>query len=362
MVNNNTDRTWVLATGGAGYIGSHVVVELVAAGYGVVILDNFENSSPDVPANLARITGVEIPVVRGDVHDQKLVADTLTRFGIDVVIHLAGKKAVGESVADPLAYYDANVGGGVALLEAMRDTSVGNLVFSSSATVYGPNDQNPFDEDADLAPANPYGRTKQILEEIITDSVSARAVQSAISLRYFNPVGAHESGLIGENPMAPPNNLFPFIAQTAAGWHEKVLIFGDDYDTPDGTGVRDYIHVIDLARGHVAAVSHLMKGRVKAVHLRINLGTGTGHSVKEAIEAFSRACGFSVPHEIVARRPGDIGTCLANPQRAAELLGWRADLSLEQMCRDHWSFQCQIVERRKDGKGSIVNLHDTAAQ
>jgi len=344
------DRTWILAAGGAGFIGSHVVVELVAAGYGVVILDNFENAAPDIPARLRRITQVDIPTIRGDIRDRTLVERVLVQYGIEAVIHLAGKKAVGESVAQPLMYYDANVGGGIALLEAMKASKVRKLLFSSSATVYGPSDR-PMTEDHPVAPSNPYGRTKLMLEEIITDAVAAGAVERAISLRYFNPVGAHRSGLIGEDPRATPNNLFPFIAQTAVGWHDKVRIFGQDYATHDGTGVRDYIHVVDLARGHVAAISHLMAGGADPSHLRLNLGTGTGHSVKEAIAAFSRACGFDIPHEFVARRPGDIATCVADPGEAERLLGWRARHSFEEMCRDHWAFQ----------KASAKRLHEPAA-
>lgn len=338
-------HVWVLAAGGAGYIGSHVVVELMASGYSVVILDNFENASPEVPARLAQITGTPIPTIRGDVQDRDLVSDVLSRYGIDAVIHLAGKKSVAESVADPLTYYSSNIAGGIALLQAMQAGAVGKLIFSSSATVYGRGDK-PMDEDAPVAPSNPYGRTKLMFEDIITDAVAARAIECAISLRYFNPVGAHRSGLIGEDPHATPNNLFPFIAQTAAGWHKQVKVFGDDYDTPDGTGVRDYIHVVDLARGHVAALAKLMNDSTGTGHLRLNLGTGTGHSVKEALAVFSRACGFEVPYEIVARRQGDVASCVANPQRAERLLAWKAELSLDQMCSDHWSFQRQVAGER----------------
>ncbi|MCZ8152204.1 MAG: UDP-glucose 4-epimerase GalE [Rhodobacteraceae bacterium] len=335
-------RLNVLATGGAGFIGSHVVVELIAAGHGVVILDNFENAAPDVPARLGRITGVDIPTIRADVRDKEMVRRALGRHGIDAVIHLAGKKAVGEAVAQPLLYYDANLGGGVALLEAMQESGVGKLLFSSSATVYGPG-AAPMDEDHPVAPSNPYGRTKLMLEEIITDAMAAGAIESAISLRYFNPAGAHPSGLIGEDPRGTPNNLFPFIAQTAAGRHAKVRVFGDDYDTPDGTGVRDYIHVVDLARGHVAALSHLMAAGMPQEHERFNLGTGRGYSVKEALTTFSRACGFQVPYEIVARRAGDVATCVACPDRAARVLGWRAEMTLEQMCADHLAFQREVA-------------------
>lgn len=339
------DRPRILATGGAGYIGSHVVVELLSAGYDVVILDNFENSDPDIIKRIASITGVNVPVVRADVRDSKAVVEALRRHGIDVVIHLAGKKAVGESVSGPLDYYDANVGGGVTVLQAMRDAGVDALVFSSSATVYSPGSAALLTEEAPLGPSNPYGRTKAMQEEIISDAVAARELTRAISLRYFNPAGAHVSGLIGEDPKAVPNNLFPFIAQTAAGIHGRVNVFGDDYATPDGTGVRDYIHVVDLARGHVAAVAYLLENKVYGDHLRINLGTGVGYSVREAIAAFSAACGFDVPFEVVARRAGDIATCIADPSRAQALLGWTANLSFAQMCADHWAFQQRFAGR-----------------
>ena len=338
-------RLNVLATGGAGFIGSHVVVELIAAGHCVVILDNFENASPDVPARLRRITGVDVPTVRGDVRDRDLVRSVLNLYRIEAAIHLAGKKAVGESVAAPLVYYEANLGGGIALLEAMQASGVRKLIFSSSATVYGPG-TSAVDEDHPVSPSNPYGRTKLMLEDIITDTVAAGSIQSAISLRYFNPVGAHPSALIGEDPRATPNNLFPFIAQTAAGWHSKVRVFGDDYPTPDGTGVRDYIHVVDLARGHVAALAHLMAAGMPPAHQRFNLGTGRGYSVKEALAAFSAICGFEVPYEIVVRRPGDVATCVACPDRAARILGWRAALTIEQMCADHMAFQRAVAQHQ----------------
>lgn len=335
----------VLATGGAGFIGSHVVVELIAAGHRVVILDNFENAAPDVPDRIRRITGVDIPTIRGCVEDRDLVASLLAGRHIDAVIHLAGKKAVGESVAEPLMYYRANVGGGVALLEAMQAAGVGKLVFSSSATVYGPG-AGPILEDHPVAPASPYGRTKLMLEEIISDAVMAGTISRAISLRYFNPVGAHPSGLIGEDPRGKPNNLFPYVAQTAAGWHDSVRIFGSDYDTADGTGVRDYIHVVDLARGHVAALSHLVSGRMPRQHRTFNLGTGCGHSVLEVLAAFSGLCGFEIPREVVTRRSGDVASCVAGAGRAARELGWRASLSFERMCADHMAFQ-QAVARQE---------------
>ena len=342
-----TKRKRILATGGAGYIGSHVVTELMAAGYDAIVLDNFENAAEDVPQRLERITGKTVPVVRGDVRDRALVAETLDRHGIDAVIHLAGKKAVGESVEQPLLYFDANVGGAITLFDAMREHGVRHLVFSSSATVYGAVERMPIDETAPVQPTNPYGRTKLMIEDILTDTVAAGAVGSAISLRYFNPVGAHSSGLIGEEPSDTPNNLFPYIAQTAAGWRDHVRVFGDDYDTPDGTGVRDYVHVVDLARGHVAALRYLLDDRADGTHLRINLGTGQGHSVLEALQAFSTACGFEIPREIAPRRPGDVAACVADPSRAEELLGWRSELALDRMCTDHWAFQHRGATVRK---------------
>lgn len=342
-----TERKRVLTTGGAGYIGSHVVVELMAAGFDAIILDNFENAAADVPQRIECITGRAVPVVRGDVRDRALVAETLGRFEIDAVIHLAGKKAVGESVAEPLRYFDANVGGATILLDTMRELGTPHLIFSSSATVYGLVDRIPIDEMAPVKPTNPYGRSKLMIEEIITDTLAAGALSGGISLRYFNPVGAHHSGIIGEEPNGVPNNLFPFIAQTAAGWRDSVRVFGDDYDTPDGTGVRDYIHVVDLARGHVAALRYVLEGRADGTHLRINLGTGRGHSVLETLHAFSAACGFEIPREICPRRPGDVAACVADPSRAAALLGWQAELSLERMCADHWAFQSGLAGRRK---------------
>lgn len=333
------DRKRVLVTGGAGYIGSHVVVELVSAGYGVVILDNFENASLEVPDHISQITKSDIPVVRADVRDQSKIANTLHRFNVEAVIHLAGKKAVGESVADPLRYYDANVSGGLSLLRAMHDTHVERLIFSSSATVYVTPSQELLDEQAPVGPVNPYGRTKLFLEEIISDAVSAQQIANAISLRYFNPVGAHGSGRIGENPNGVPNNLFPLIAQTAAGLRDKVGVLGDDYDTRDGTGIRDYIHVVDLARGHVAALGLLANDSQENGHLRVNLGTGIGHSVKEVLATFSQVCGFEIPYDICGRRPGDSASCVANPRLAERLLNWRANHTLEQMCEDHWAFQ-----------------------
>lgn len=329
----------ILATGGAGYIGSHVVVELLEAGHRVVILDNFENSDPRTVGHISRIASGEIDLIAGDVRDQALVQEVLHLHRVDAVIHLAGKKAVGESVADPLLYFNDNLLGAVSLLRAMCVTGVQRLVFSSSATVYGFPKTLPIPETAPTGVTNPYGRTKLMIEEIIDDLTVAEPDFQAISLRYFNPVGAHPSGLIGENPRGTPNNLFPYVAQTAAGLRRAVQVFGSDYDTIDGTGTRDYIHVVDLARGHVAAIDHLFGTVVRDRHLRINLGTGTGYSVLQILNAFSEACGHRIPYDIVARRPGDAAASLADPTLANRLLGWHATRDLKAMCADHWAFQ-----------------------
>lgn len=338
----------ILATGGAGYIGSHTTVELLRAGHSVIILDNFENSDRDALASIPKITGGgKIWVVEGDVRNARLVADVIQRHSVDAVIHFAGKKAVGESVADPLLYYHDNITGALSVLSAMRGTGCKRLVFSSSATVYGDAKVLPIPETAPTCSTNPYGRTKLMTEDIIDDFVAAVDDFGALSLRYFNPVGAHPSGFIGENPIGTPNNLFPYIAQTAAGMRDMVQVFGDDYETRDGTGSRDYIHVVDLARGHVAAVEHLLSQRTNILpHQKVNLGTGKGHTVLEVLNAFSKVCGFQIPHRIVPRRPGDVGLSLADPSLAWDLFNWRAELGLEDMCRDHWRFQAAAIEPR----------------
>ncbi|WP_435231543.1 UDP-glucose 4-epimerase GalE [Pseudopelagicola sp. nBUS_20] len=340
-----TTQPLILITGGAGFIGSHVAVELLSVGYNVLIYDNFENAASDVPDRITKITGAQATVVRGDVRDRPLISETLARYKPDLVMHFAGKKAVGESVAKPLFYYEANIGGGICLLTAMSENNIGKLVFSSSATVYKFVDGKRLTENAPTCPTNPYGRTKLMLEDIVSDAVTAGALQGAISLRYFNPVGAHSSGLIGEEPRNKPNNLFPFIAQTAAGLQETVPVFGNNYKTPDGTGVRDYIHVVDLARGHLAAANYLLDRKDTGEHQRINLGTGFGYSVMQALSAFSSACGFEIPHKILPRRPGDVATCIADPELANRLLSWRAESSLDRMCVDHWRFQSKNDSR-----------------
>ena len=329
----------VLLTGGAGYIGSHTAIELLAAGHGVVILDNFSNGSSEVVGRVEQIAGTATPVVRADVRDQVAVEVALREHRIDAVIHFAGLKAVGESVAQPLHYYDHNVVGALALLNAMQSVGVRSLVFSSSATVYGDPRYVPIDEVHPLSATNPYGRTKLMVEHMLADLQHADPRWCVTVLRYFNPIGAHESGTIGESPLGVPNNLLPYVAQVAAGVRERVQVFGDDYPTPDGTGVRDYIHVVDLARGHVLALQHQAKAAAGGGHWVFNLGTGTGHSVLEVIRAFEQASGRTVPYVIAARRPGDVATCYAQPERAHAELGWRAQCDLQRMCIDAWRWQ-----------------------
>ncbi len=333
----------VLATGGAGYIGSHVVTELLASGRRVVIIDDFSNSDPATVERIAAI-GVGTPeLVQGDIRDPARLDEAFSRFPIDAVIHLAGLKAVGKSVTDPLLYHAVNLGGAVALFQAMLRHGVRRLVFSSSATIYGTPERNPIAEGASLAALNPYGRTKLVIEQIIDDLVAAEPDFAAVSLRYFNPVGAHKSGLIGELPRGVPNNLFPYIAQTAAGMRDRLRVFGGDWPTPDGTGVRDYIHVVDLAQGHLSALAFLMAGEGRGANLPVNLGRGHGYSVLQSIRAFAHASGRKVPYEIVARRPGDVAECVADPARAAALFGWRAEREIEEMCADQWAFQSRLL-------------------
>jgi UDP-glucose 4-epimerase len=333
----------VLVTGGAGYVGSHVVAELLAGGRRVVVLDDFSNADPGVIDRIAGLGHGRPQLVTGDIRDLAALDAAFAGGGVEAVVHLAGLKAVGESVADPLAYYAVNVGGAVELFKAMRRHDASRLVFSSSATVYGVPERNPIREDAALSATSPYGRTKLFIEAVIADLAAADPEVAAVSLRYFNPVGAHKSGLIGENPKGVPNNLFPFIAQTASGLRPRLRVFGDDYPTPDGTGVRDYIHVVDLARGHLAALDFLMAGEGRGRNLAVNLGCGRGHSVLEAVAAFARAAGRDIPYEIVGRRPGDVAECVADPTRAAELLGWRTSRGLDEMCADHWAFQSRTL-------------------
>lgn len=328
----------ILVTGGAGYIGSHTLIELINNNFEVVVIDNLANSSRESLRRVEQITGHEIPFVEADIRDQSVLNDIFTTYSIDSVIHFAGLKAVGESVAKPLEYYDDNLVSTLALLEAMRKHSVKQLVFSSSATVYGSPSELPLRETSTVGVGltNPYGKTKYMIEQIIQDYCAADPAFEATILRYFNPIGAHKSGQIGEDPNGIPNNLLPYVAQVAVGKLQSVGVFGDDYDTPDGTGVRDYIHVVDLARGHVAALQHMKAGANV-----YNLGTGSGTSVLEIIKAFSKACGRDLPYEIKPRRAGDIAACYADCSKAERELGWRAELSIEQACADSWRWQSQ---------------------
>ncbi len=326
----------ILVTGASGFIGSHTCVELLQAGFDVVAVDNFCNSSPKSIARIEHITGKPLQFHEADVRDRASLDAVLQQHAIDAVIHFAGLKAVGESVEKPLLYFDNNVTGTVVLLQALSDAGVKRIVFSSSATVYGDPETVPIDETARLGATNPYGRSKLMVEEILNDLMRADPDWRAGILRYFNPVGAHESGLIGEDPRGIPNNLMPFVAQVAIGRRERLAVFGNDYPTPDGTGVRDYIHVVDLARGHVAALNRLFSRRGG---FTVNLGTGQGYSVLEAVRAFEKASDRTVPYQVVPRRPGDIASCYASPALARELLGWHAEKNLDQMCGDHWRWQ-----------------------
>lgn len=327
----------VLVTGGAGYIGSHTCVELLAAGHRVAVIDNLSNSSPISLARVAAITGREVDFIEGDIRDRQVLDRVIAGNGFDAVIHFAGLKAVGESVQMPLEYYHNNLTGTLTLLQAMQEARVKRLVFSSSATVYGEPERLPIVEDAALSASNPYGRSKLMIEEVLRDLHASDTDWDISILRYFNPVGAHESGLIGEDPAGIPNNLMPSISQVAAGRLERLTIFGGDYPTADGTGVRDYIHVVDLARGHLAALARLAEHPGLMVH---NLGSGRGYSVLEMVRAFEQASGRPLPYRIAERRAGDSAACYADPARAATELGWRAERGLEQMCRDTWRWQC----------------------
>lgn len=325
----------VLVTGGAGYIGSHTCVELLKAGHEIVIVDNFINSKPDVLDKLRTITGRDFSFVEADLRDRAALDQAFDAHQIDAVIHFAGLKAVGESVSKPLEYYDNNLQGFIVLAEVMRDHGVKKFVFSSSATVYGMNNPVPFQEDYPTSATNPYGYTKVMIEQMLRDIAVADPEWHICLLRYFNPIGAHESGLIGEDPNGIPNNLLPYVAQVAAGKLPCLTVFGDDYDTPDGTGVRDYIHVVDLALGHLAALNYVED---HAGAEAVNLGTGQGTSVLEIVHAFKRASGRPVPYRIAARRPGDIASCYADTHKAAKLLNWHATRNIDDMCRDTWNF------------------------
>ena len=327
----------VLVTGGAGYIGGHTCVELLNAGHEVVVIDNFVNSKPEALDNIRKITGRDLAFYKADLRDREAVRRIFEEHQIDAAIHFAGLKAVGESVHKPLEYYDNNLGGFFVLAEEMAAHGVKKLVFSSSATVYGMNNPVPFREDYPTSATNPYGYTKVMIEQMLRDLAVADPDWSIVMLRYFNPIGAHESGLIGEDPNGIPNNLLPYVAQVAVGKLPCLNVFGDDYDTPDGTGVRDYIHVVDLALGHLAALKYA-DGHKGAE--AINLGTGRGTSVLEIVHAFERASGREIPYRVTPRRPGDIATCYADTSKAAKLLGWKAERTIDDMCRDSWRFTC----------------------
>lgn len=335
----------VLVTGGLGYIGSHACVALAAAGYRLVVVDNLSNSKPSVLERLRELTGADIEFHRADLRERTALDRVFAGQRIDAVIHFAGLKAVGESIEKPQLYHDNNVGGTQALLDAMKHHRVERVVFSSSATVYGEPERLPLREDHRLAPQNPYGETKLVIERLLADRSGADPGFDHAALRYFNPIGAHPSGRIGEDPRGIPNNLLPYVAQVAVGRREKLSVFGNDYPTPDGTGVRDYIHVVDLAAGHVAALKYLRKQRRS---LTVNLGTGRGYSVLEVVKAFERASGKTIPLEFAPRRPGDVAACYADPAAAAAELGWRARLDLDAMCRDAWRWQSANPEGYPD--------------
>ncbi len=328
----------ILVTGGSGYIGSHTVLELLEAGYETVVLDNLCNSSEEALKRVEKITGKKAAFYQADIRDQEAMNKIFAEEKPEAVIHFAGLKAVGESVQKPLMYYDNNIAGTVALLNAMKEHGCKKIVFSSSATVYGKPASVPIREDFPLSVTNPYGRTKLMIEEILGDVYTADNTWDIILLRYFNPIGAHESGLIGEDPEGIPNNLLPYVAKVAVGRLEKVNVFGNDYDTPDGTGVRDYIHVVDLARGHVKAIEKIVQNPGLKIY---NLGTGNGYSVLDIIHAFSKACGHDIPYVIGPRRAGDIDMCYADPQKAYEELNWKAEYDLNKMCEDTWRWQSQ---------------------
>lgn len=333
-----------LVTGGLGYIGSHTCVELLAAGHRVTVVDNLSNSKPAVLERIERIVGSRPGFVQADIRNRAALIGALA--GCDAVIHFAGLKAVGESVAKPVEYYSNNVAGSIALFEAMAQTGVKTLVFSSSATVYGDPHAVPILEHFPLSATNPYGRSKLMIEDMLRDVARADSGWRIALLRYFNPVGAHDSGLIGEDPNGIPNNLMPYVAQVAVGKLERLSVFGNDYPTPDGTGVRDYIHVVDLARGHLAALRRLEGG---GGLLTVNLGTGRGYSVLEMVAAFEQASGRPVPYRIAPRRAGDIAVCYADPALAAQMLGWRAERDLATMCADAWRWQQQNPQGYPDG-------------
>ena len=330
----------ILVTGGAGYIGSHTLIELIAAGFTPVVYDNLSNSSPASLARVQQIVGQSIEFIEGDILDTQLLAKTFAAHDFTAVIHFAGLKAVGESVAKPLWYYQNNVAGTLNLLDAMTNAQVKNLIFSSSATVYGDPEALPIVESSPRSATNPYGQSKLMIEYMLEDLAKSDNHWQLISLRYFNPIGAHHTGTIGENPNGIPNNLMPYVSQVAVGKLPQLSVFGNDYDTVDGTGVRDYIHVVDLAKGHVAALQYL-EHQTQLGFEPINLGTGKGTSVLQLVNAFIKTTGQPVPYSIAPRRPGDIASCYASSDKAKHLLGWQAEFDIERMCTDTWRWQSQ---------------------
>jgi len=338
MTEHTNEKGTILVTGGAGFIGSHTCVELLNAGFGVVVIDNLVNSNAQSLKRVEQITGKKLAFYEADARDETALTRIFDEHAITGAIHFAALKSVGESVAKPIEYYRNNVDSLLVLLDVMRARNVKNIVFSSSATVYGMPKSVPIDESFPLSATNPYGQSKLIAEQILRDLEISDPSWRIATLRYFNPVGAHESGLIGEDPAGVPNNLMPYVAQVAVGKLERLRIFGSDYPTPDGTGVRDYIHVVDLARGHIKAIDALQSLDRSFV---VNLGTGQGYSVLDVVKAFETASGKPVPYELVARRPGDIAECYANPAAAAALIGWQAEHGIERMCADHWRWQSQ---------------------
>lgn len=326
----------MLITGGAGYIGSHTCVELLQAGYDIIVLDNYKNSHPESLKRVSHITGRGFKVYQGDLMNEDSIEKVFRENKIEAVIHFAGLKAVGESVQIPLMYYECNISGTVKLCNVMRKYNVKNLVFSSSATVYGVPERMPISEDSPLKAQSPYGRTKQMIEEILRDLYVSDKTWSIALLRYFNPIGAHESGLIGEAPNGIPNNLMPYITQVAIGKLKELPIFGNNYPTKDGTGVRDYIHVVDLANGHLKALEKVMRSTGVEAY---NLGTGIGYSVLDIVKAFEKAANLKIPYKITERRKGDIAICYADPSKAKRVLGWEAEKEIEEMCRDSWRWQ-----------------------
>lgn len=327
----------ILVAGGAGFIGSHTCVELLDAGYDVVVVDNLYNASPEALKRVEKITGKTVTFYEADILDREALNKIFDAHDIEAVIHFAGYKAVGESVQKPIEYYHNNMTGTLVLCDVMRNHGVKNIVFSSSATVYGDPAQIPITESCPKGqPTNPYGWTKSMLEQVLTDIHTSDPEWNVILLRYFNPIGAHKSGLIGEDPKGIPNNLVPYVAQVAVGKREALGVFGNDYDTPDGTGVRDYIHVVDLAAGHVKAIEKLRQNPGVEIY---NLGTGNGYSVLQVVAAFEKACGHAIPYEIKPRREGDIATCYCDPEKAKNDLGWVAKYGIDEMCEDSWRWQ-----------------------